>query len=64
MNDIENVIEGLEYCKDREGSCINCPGRECWCDEAIKLLKEQEERIRKFESERSWDENPDAMGRW
>ena len=32
--------------------------------EILALLKEQEERIKKFELERSWDENPDMMGKW
>ena len=43
MEDIEKVIKGLEYCQRREdGSCIGCPGdMECWCDEAIELLKKQ-----------------------
>ena len=31
---------------------------------AIAMLKEQEERIKKFESDRIWDEYPDTMGRW
>jgi hypothetical protein len=31
---------------------------------AIDLLKEQEERIKQFELERSWDEKPDTMGKW
>ena len=31
---------------------------------AIALLKEQEERIKKFELERSWDENPERMVNW
>jgi DNA topoisomerase IA len=31
---------------------------------AIDLLKEREERIKKFELERSWDEYPDTMGKW
>lgn len=30
----------------------------------IALLKEQEERIKQFELERSWDEKPDTMGKW
>lgn len=30
----------------------------------LALLKEQEERIKKFELERSWDEHPDTMGKW
>ena len=47
MNDIEKVIEGLEYCSRRRGgSCISCSGRECWCDEAIKRLKEQPDIVR------------------
>lgn len=33
-------------------------------DMAIALLKEQEERIKKFELERGWDESPDMMGKW
>ena len=50
MNDIEKVIEGLEYCSSgRGGSCISCPGgMECWCDEAIKLLKEKEPIVPKL----------------
>ena len=33
-------------------------------EDILSLLKEQEERIKKFELERSWDESPDTMGKW
>ncbi len=32
--------------------------------DAIALLRKQEAQIKKFELERSWDENPDTMGKW
>ena len=32
--------------------------------EILKLLKEQEERIKEFELEKRWDESPDMMGKW
>ena len=68
MLDREKVVKGLEYCSTHDCSIL-CP---YWfgCDthslakEALALLKEQEERIKKFELERSWDENPDTMGKW
>lgn len=31
--------------------------------EILALLKEQEERITKFELEKSWDESPDMIGK-
>ena len=41
---LDKIINGLDYCKEREGSCISCPGNmECWCDEAIKLLEKQKQ---------------------
>ena len=44
MDDLQKIINGLEYCSHRDdGSCISCPGdTECWCEEAIKLLEEQQ----------------------
>ncbi len=72
MNDRENVITGLECCQHSSKSyCDRCPylssTNDCTADlasDAIALLKEQEERINKFELERSWDEYPDRMGKW
>lgn len=32
--------------------------------DALAILKEQAERIKKYELERSWDEHPDTMGKW
>lgn len=32
--------------------------------DALALLKEQAEQIKRYELERSWDENPDTMGKW
>lgn len=34
------------------------------CYRALDLLEEQEEQIKKFELERSWDKSPDMMGKW
>ena len=78
MPDREKVIKGLETCiKYIDRECpIGCPYHEICTKyegrvvfqpvlrDALTLLKEQEERIKKFELERSWDENPDTMGKW
>ena len=49
----------------------DCPYRGCEtgcivtiAKDALTLLKEQDERIKKLELERSWDEHPDTMGKW
>lgn len=72
MTGRENIVKNLEICAS--GCCEGCtyykPGGMnlgCWnklMSDAAKLLKEQEERIKKFELERSWDEYPDTMGKW
>lgn len=43
--DRDKIIKGLEYCQMREdGNCIGCPSdMECWCDEAIELLKNRKQ---------------------
>ena len=68
MPDIENVIKGLE--KLRKDLGYGLPDRSNVIMEylnsltdAIALLKKQEERIRKFELEKGWDESPDMMGK-
>lgn len=33
-------------------------------DDAIAMLKEQDERIKELELEKGWDESPDMMGKW
>ena len=32
--------------------------------DALAILKEQAERIKRYELERSWDEYPETMGKW
>ena len=60
---------GLD-CNDNE-AYKNCPYRGCEtgcvvtiAKDAIALLKKQEEQIKKFELDKSWDEYPDRMGNW
>lgn len=58
MTDMEKVIKGLECCKGYEYKCNDCPyydpnleGRcdnESLYDDALALLKEQEEQKRKW----------------
>lgn len=73
MTNREKVIKGLELCRKFTNSCEECPyesmlpAEKCMFvmhNDAFALLKEQEEQIKKFELERSWDENPDMMGKW
>ena len=71
MSDREKVIRGLECCKRKDGNeCKVCPYTESeYCTEdmvtdALVLLKEQQERIEKLESDKGWDESPDMMGKW
>ena len=70
MMDREKVIKAIETCYTLGHNCTECPlFPEDDCNDklmldALALLKEQEERIKKFELERSWDENPDMMGKW
>ena len=76
MTEIEKVKKGLALCLSGVVSvCIGCPyDAECkeargtdqspLLRDALKLLKEQEELIKKFKLERSWDEHPDTMGKW
>jgi hypothetical protein len=79
MDDLRGkVIKGLECCSQMVGEmCRKCPyANECeegngllagsahLAADALSLLKAQEERIKKFELERSWDKNPDTMGKW
>lgn len=68
--DRENVIKGLEHCK--EGNlCYGCPydidSSKCIFqlhDDVLALIKEQDERIKELELEKGWDESPDMMGKW
>ena len=71
--DKEKVKKGLECCSFlKANTCRECPywnvygSSECaqMAKDALELLKEQEERIKKFELERSWDDSPDTMGKW
>ena len=71
MSDLEKVIKGLEHCLEGIVGCQKgCPyKRDFACRSelaraALALLKEQEERIKKFELEKGWDESPDMMGKW
>ena len=77
MIDINEVIYGLEFTKamitfnpstgeNIEPENLNKDDKITYdaCAGAITLLKEQEKRIKKFELEKSWDENPDMMGKW
>lgn len=74
MIDLKQTIYDLERCTcNVPDTCRDCskygskPAPECMENlmmDALKLLKAQEERIKKFELEKSWDENPDMMGKW
>lgn len=69
MADMEKVIKGLETCKSTDKTCSDCQynGEICTtslCDDALELLKEQQKRIEKLESDKGWDESPDMMGKW
>ena len=60
INGLQNMIQSKKYIEHNFDGVVD----EDVCECAIKLLKEQEERIKKFELERSWDEKPDTMGKW
>ena len=72
MLDSEKVVKGL-YAHGYK-DCKSCPywgsgenGKSLCTQlarEAFTLLKEQDERIKQFELEKSWDESPDMMGKW
>ena len=72
MLDREKVAKGL-YAHGYK-DCKSCPywgsgenGKSLCTQlarEAFTLLKEQDERIKQFELEKSWDESPDMMGKW
>lgn len=76
MPDQEKIVQALQICASREPgeyTCNKCfyetrvDGNGCEVNlmlDVIAMLKEQEARIKKFELERSWDENPDTMGKW
>lgn len=71
MPDIDKVINGLEICRTTNPSCTKCPYKrihntciDILHDDAIELLKEQQKRIEELESEKSWIECPDMMGKW
>lgn len=77
MIDREKVLKGLKCCAAMSGDeCRKCPyvdecrdtdtpyGTSHLASDALTLLKDQEERLKRFELERSWDENPDRMGNW
>lgn len=65
------VIDSLKWLRNkdswREGIMIHddhAEVRKRICDNAITLLKEQQKRIEKLESDKGWDESPDMMGKW
>ncbi len=78
MTKMEEVLRGLECCAGMSGDeCQKYPYEyECRDTElppygiphlaadALALLRKQEKQIKKYELERSWDENPDTMGKW
>ncbi len=78
MTKKEKVLKGLECCSQMAGNvCRECPyAKECeegkgllagsahLAADALILLRKQEEQIKRFELEKSWDENPDTMGKW
>ena len=77
MPDREKVISGLQRCRlMNKINCDKCPydynGRgngksECTAelaDDVLALLTEQDERIKKLELGKGWDESPDMMGKW
>ena len=62
---MEKVIKGLEYCEEYFNCCDKCPywdgGTHCAADlahDALALLKEQNERIKKLE------EQIETLTRW
>ena len=71
MINMEKVIKAIEkHISTDDFNCDDCDyENDGWCmtrvmADALALLKEQEELIRKYESERSWDEHPDTMRKW
>ena len=63
MYDRETVIKGCEnWINNHEGE--NFLLTYSSVVELLTLLKEQEERIKKLELEKGWDESPDMMGKW
>ena len=63
MADLDKTIDGFAFwIKNEENGVCYVPLN--LCEKIMKLLKEQEARIKKFELEKSWDESPDMMGKW
>ena len=72
MPDREKVIEGLENLRETIRTATQytftsgsiCAMSMKRIDNAIDLLKEQQEKIEELESDKRWDEYPDTMGKW
>ena len=72
MADMEKVIKGLENLRENIRTATQytftsggiCAMNIKRIDNAIVLLKEQDERIKELELEKGWDESPDMMGKW
>ena len=71
VTDREKVIKAIEICKDKtDRECTKCPYRKrtvclnSMLSDALELLKEQQKKIEKLESDKGWDESPDMMGKW
>ena len=44
--DLKTVINTLEHCKNRDyENCVNCPGRDCAIEIAIRILESQIPRV-------------------
>ena len=66
--DRENVIKGVHdarrYLEDREWVDKSVGVHIDALNDALALLKEQDEQIKQLELEKGWDESPDMMGKW
>lgn len=66
MPDREKVIEEFEHLLNtakgnyQDFVDLTVDGGE----EILSMLKEQDEKIKKLELEKGWDEWPDMMGKW
>ena len=67
MTDIDKAYLLKELTKtidESDSTAAFCLCQRWILKDAMTLLKEQEEQLKRFELERSWDENPDRMGNW
>lgn len=79
INGLECCKWSRQNVKPEKNKCDECPYKDkgimnafsVWrsctnvlAEDTLALLKEQEERIKKFELEKSFDEHPDTMGKW